>query len=117
MISIEDHRAMTGLRLSVIGGVALALSLLLLPTRVVAQATPSDVPPGVGVLLPHAPVEPAEAAKALEKRTDIANAKLPTYPQAAKEAKRREVAPPGTTGTREATATTGVAPKAPPAPR
>lgn len=69
---------------------AMASGLLVSPA--LAQPAPADSQPGIAMLLPQAPVSPVEAAKALEKRTEVANAKLPVYPQAVKEIKH---SPPG----------------------
>jgi hypothetical protein len=44
--------------------------------------------PGIAMIAPATPVEPADSAKALEKRTDVANAKLPTLAQAVHDEKR-----------------------------
>jgi hypothetical protein len=74
----------------------LILSALSLSGVASAQGVPSalaDPGPGLGFIAARSPQEPVDVAKALESRTDVANAKLPVYPQAAKDPKRP--GPPG----------------------
>ncbi len=87
---------MTILRSPLASGLALS-ALLLSAGQAAAQAVSPEAPPGMAVLSPHDPLTPAQSVEALEKRTDVANAKLPVYPQAAREAKRPG-GPPGPAG-------------------
>lgn len=67
--------------------VLLALGLGVSPVPALAQSVPAAPTPGMQLLIPGEPLTPKESAQALEKRTDVANAKLPPGVQAVREAR------------------------------